>query len=200
MKTINFDKNKEAWMAYRHGKITGSTLADIVPKKNGDKKIGFWELVASRVADEPDWQNAMERGVELEHEAAVRFMLETDKELDTSLIMWEREDNPNIAISPDAVVIGENASVEIKCLSSARHLQAFFEQAIPSEYEHQARQYFVVNDELETLYFVFYDPRVKCKPFFFIKFAREDMEIDEYLSLEKKTLFEADEYVNRLMK
>ena len=41
--------------------------------------------------------------------------------MDGSLLLWTRDDNQNIAISPDGVVIGKKSSdeeaIEVKCLS-----------------------------------------------------------------------------------
>ena len=69
-----------------------------------------------------------------------------------------RDDDENIAVSPDGF-IGTTEAVECKCLSSARHIEALLTRAIPSEYEYQVLQYFIVNDKLEMLNFVCYDPR-----------------------------------------
>lgn len=143
----------------------------------------------------------MERGTRLEDEALERFSKETEKELDASLIMWTRDDNENIALSPDGVVVGEPEAVECKCLSSARHIEAFITKKIPAEYEEQALQYFIVNEKLEMLYFVFYDPRFpKGLDFFYIEILRAEKEEDIkfYLDYQKQTLDEVNEIVNKL--
>jgi len=48
-----------------------------------------------------------------------------------------------------------------------------------------------VNDKLETLHFVFYDPRMP-KPIFWIDIDREDLEdkIEEYFEAEKSAIEE----------
>jgi len=199
MKTIKFDEDRDAWFSYRRGKITGSKAGDITPKKNGDKKIGYYELIAERVAEAPDEQDPRERGNSLEKEAIMHFMVETGKEVDTSLLVWEREDDPSIAISPDGV-ISEKEGVEVKCLSSARHIECYLTQEIPSEYKFQALQYFIVNEKLQTLYFVFYDPRVLPKKFFTIEITRDQELVDTYLAEEKRTLFEINEDIKKLQK
>jgi putative phage-type endonuclease len=198
MKTLKFS-SKEEWLAARRGKITGSRLKDIVVKRGTGKKIGFYELIAERLGIAPDEENAMERGSRLESEAIEHFVKETDKKVDTSLVIWTRDDNDNIAISPDGF-IGKKEAVEVKCLSSARHIEALITNQVPDEYQMQATQYFVVNDALKTLYFVFYDPRILSKPFFTIEVKREDKEeeITEYLEYQKKTLDEVDAIVNQL--
>ena len=142
----------------------------------------------------------MDRGVRLEEEAIGRFAEETKKKIDTSLVIWTREDNENIAISPDGFV-GEKEAVEAKCLSSARHIEAYLTRKVPSEYEMQAIQYFIVNEKLERLYFSFYDPRMTGKlQFFFLEIKREEVseKIDEYLAYQQKTLEEVYRIVNEL--
>ena len=105
----------------------------------------------------------MERGSRLEKEAIERFEKETGNKVDGSLLLWTRDDNQNIAISPDGVVIGKKSSdeeaVEVKCLSASRHIEAYLTKAIPDDYEYQVLQYFIVNDHLKKLHFIFYDPR-----------------------------------------
>lgn len=198
MKTIKFD-TKEEWLAGRIGKITGSRLKDIVVKRGTGKKIGFYELIAERLGIPADGENPMDRGTRLESEAVEMFTKETGKKVDTNLYIWTRDDEESIAISPDGV-ISKTEALECKCLSSARHIEAFLTQEIPAEYEFQKLQYFIVNDKLETLYFAFYDPRLLAKPFFYITVKREDIqkEVDEYLDYQRKTLVEVNAIVNQL--
>jgi len=196
---IQLYQSKEEWMFARRGKITGSRLKDIVVKRGTGKKKGYYELIAERLAIEPDTEDVMARGNRLEPEAMERFIKETGKKVDTSLVIWSRDDNESIAISPDGF-IGKTEAVEVKCLSSASHIEAWLTQEIPSEYEMQVYQYFIVNDNLETLYLTFYDPRIPCKDFFFLTINRKDIQeqVDEYLEYQKTTLAEIDQIVNTL--
>ena len=158
MKTKTY-QNKEEWFDARLGKITGSRLKDLIVKRGTGKKIGYYELIAERIALPADNENPMDRGTRLEEEALLKFEEHTGKNVDNSLVIWEREDNEHIAISPDGI-INENEAVEVKCLSSARHIEALLTGELPSEYEYQRLQYFIVNENLKTLYWVFYDPRI----------------------------------------
>lgn len=201
---------REEWLYERRGKITGSRLKDVVAKRGNGKKIGFYELIAERLGLPPeDDENQMERGSRLESDAIDRFIAETSKEVDKSLILWTRDDNESIAISPDGVV-SETEAVEAKCLSSARHIEAYLTKKIPDEYEMQAIQYFIVNDKLETLHFVFYDPRFAmftdpASPtnkldYFTITIKRADAQaqVEEYLVYQRKLIAEVNEIVNQL--
>lgn len=212
MKTLNFrPSERDEWLAIRLGKITGSRLKDIVVKRGNGKKIGFYELIAEKLGLPPDTdENAMERGSRLEKDAIERFKTETGLDVDTSLLIWVREDNENIAISPDGVVVGKPEAVEAKCLSSARHIEAFLTKKIPSEYEMQALQYFIVNDDLQTLHFIFFDPRfsmftdpngsLQKLDYFEITVNRSDVQtqVDEMLTYEREVIAEVNEIVNKL--
>lgn len=198
MRTLKYE-DKDTWLLARRGKITGSRLKDIVVKRGTGKKIGYYELIAERLGIPPEDENAMSRGTRLECEAVDAFKAETGKEVDTSLVIWTRDENTSIAISPDGF-IGETEAVEAKCLSSARHIEAYLTQKVPDEYEFQKIQYFIVNDKLQTLYFCFYDPRILVKPFFYLTITRDDVqkEVDEYLEYQINTLKEVDQIVNEL--
>lgn len=201
MKILQFD-DRESWLNGRRTKITGSRLKDIVSVKGG-KKIGFYELIAERLAIPSDGENPMDRGTRLEEEAIKKFADETGKKVDTSLVIWMRDENESIAISPDGFVKHKKKiteAIECKCLASARHIEAFLTQKIPSEYEYQKLQYFIVNDDLEKLSFAFYDPRIPAKDFFVIEVYRSDVEEDiaTYLMYQKNILEEVNQIVNDL--
>ncbi len=200
---INKFETKEEWLLARRAKITGSRLKDIVVKRGNGKKIGFYELIAERLGVPADDENCMDRGTRLEPEAIERFMKETGKKVDTSLVIWERDDNSSIAASPDGYIKNKKkitGAVECKCLASSRHIEAFLTQEIPDEYQMQKLQYFITNDDLQTLYFCFYDPRILVKDFFIIEVHRKDIEADIafYLKYQQDVLHEVDSIVNHL--
>lgn len=188
--------DKESWLQARIGKITGSRVSDISLKRGGGYKKGFYELIAERVAI-PDTEgvpsNPMDRGTFLEPIALERFEKVIGKKVDGSLVIWKREDNEDIAVSPDGV-IGKTEAVECKCLNSASHIEAYLTGQILSDYEEQYTQYFVVNDKLKTLYFVFYDPRIPAKDFFYYTIKRGDIadKIEASLQHQLETLKEVE--------
>lgn len=189
MKIQKFE-DKEVWLEARRGRITGTRAGYLVSKRDSKPLKGYYELIAERVAIPHDGENVMDRGIRLEEEAVARFSKAYGKKVNTDLVIWSREDNSDIAISPDGS-IGKTEAVECKCLSSASHIEAFLTQQIPDEYWGQVIQYFVVNDKLKTLHFVFYDPRMP-KDFFWIDVKREDIQerIDGFLDMENRVLAE----------
>jgi hypothetical protein len=88
--------------------------------------------------------------------------------------MWVSDSNDSLAYSPDGIVSDEEV-VETKCLSSAEHLYIYYEKEIPTKYEKQNLQAFIVNDKLQTLHFVCYDPRIPALPIHSIIIKREDI-------------------------
>jgi putative phage-type endonuclease len=198
MKKLTF-QSREDWLNARRGKITGSRLKDIIVKRGTGKKIGYYELIAERIGLPADEENPMDRGTRLEEECIARYQGETGNKVNTDLVIWTRDDNDSIAVSPDGEIDREHA-VECKCLGSARHLEAYLTKEVPSEYAEQGIQYFIVNDDLQKLDFAFYDPRIPAIDFFIITLTREQLQdkIDEYLEYQKTTLKEIDEIVNQL--
>jgi len=199
-------ENQENWLDARKGKITGTRLKDIVVKRGTGYKIGFYELIAEKLAiPESEFdgyipnETPMNRGTRLQKYAMLRFEEETGKKVNGDIVMWSREDNSDIAISPDGVINDEEA-VEVKCLASSRHVEAFLTQKVPDEYEFQALQYFIVNEKLYTLYFIFYDPRIPAKDFFYLTINRSDVEEDivTYQAYQEKVLIEVEEIVKKL--
>ena len=192
---IDFDKKgtKES-LSVLLSPLSRANLTSKAPKK-----IGYYELIAERLAIPPDDENCMDRGTRLEDEAIAYFTADTGKDVCADLVIWEREDNSSIAISPDGY-IGMDEAVEIKCLGSARHIEALLTESIPKDYEEQVIQYFIVNDNLKTLHFIFYDPRLLAKPYFKFVVNRADVQekVTEYIELERKTIEEIDEIVLKL--
>lgn len=199
MKTIKFD-DRDEWLEARKTRITGSRLKDIVVLRGNEKKVGFWELLAERLCIEDGQdENPMQRGTDLEAEAIRAFTEHEGKEVNTDLVIWTRDDNESIAISPDGY-IDETEAVEIKCLASARHLEAYFTKKVPKDYWFQVLQYFIVNEKLEVLHLVMYDPRIPQKPYFKISVERSDVQedVDKYLEYQRKIIDEVNELANQL--
>lgn len=197
MRELKIEQNTPEWDKARLGKITGSKLKDIVAKRGTGEKLGFYQLIADRLAIIDESEDPMERGHTLEQEAINEFTKLTGKEVKRAG-MWVSSENENIACSPDGVV-NTTEAVEIKCLSASRHLQAYFTKEIPDEYEYQALQYFIVNPKLETLYFCFYDPRVIAKPFFYIEIKRDTEKVEEVKKIQLEKLAKVDELINQLI-
>lgn len=200
MKIERFE-DRWSWLEARRGKITGTKLHDVITYKGHTTKIGVYELMAERLGVSADGEDPAERGHRLEPEALKRFQKETGKKLNTEMVIWSREEEDDIAISPDGFTDDLTEAVDVKCLSSPKHLKAYFEKKLPEpEYEAQALQYFIVNEKLQRLYFAFFDPRLYKPDFFFLTIERKDKlnEIDHYHAKEAEILAYVREKVNEL--
>lgn len=203
MKIVPIDQNSEDWFEFRRGKISGSKLKDLVVKRGNGKKMGFYQLLADRLEDVADYEDPRDRGHRLEEDGLTAFEDKYSLAVNKNCGVWQSDINPNLIVSPDGGIEIDGqyvAAVEMKCLGGARHLQAVLENKIPGEYWEQAVQYFVINENLETLYFTFYHPLIPSVQLHVIELKRE--EVDEYAKeLEKfelEQLAEIDKLVERL--
>jgi len=201
MQVLNVEQNTEQWFELRKGKVTGSKK--IRPKRGNNRLDGFYELAADKLETGKEDMSATEQGHVLEPRAIAAFEELTGKTVETNM-MWISDDNPDIAISPDGAIKDKNGvyteATEVKCLAGKNYIRAVEENAVPSDYSDQALQYFVVNPDLKTLYFVFYDPYITAKPLHVIEMHRTEelqKEVDEYKAFQLKTLAEVNEIVER---
>lgn len=172
----------EEWKVWRLGKITGSRLKDII-SKNGRKVESYaliaesWIGSAALAEEEESAELAMQRGKRLEPEAIQRFKDETGKKVvwHNDDIGWESDGDNRIALSPDAS-IGITEAVEAKCLAAKRHIEVRITNKIPADHNYQKLQYFITNEKLRKLYFVFYHPLFpKGLDYFVIEVNRKDI-------------------------
>ena len=181
----------EEWKNARIGKITGTRLKDIVVLRGTEEKKGFYQLIAERLATpRPEGEDKMERGHELEVEAIELCEKEIGKKFNKDLVLWMRGDDNSIAISPDGFTEDLKEAAEVKCLSSADHIEAVLKNQYPDEYKFQVLQYFIVNEELKVLHFIMYDPSLSVHQYIRFEIKREDIkdEIEKYKEYERQKL------------
>lgn len=104
--------------------------------------IDFWKFLAETMAEQPDGENPMTRGHRLEPEnitLTLRQLGYEQKDCITDCGIWESDEDPRIACSPDAYQATENPTwaIECKSLGSAYHLQAVIPWMIHSKYIRQ---------------------------------------------------------------
>lgn len=170
MKIIEVEQGSSEWLSFREGKRTGTSIGKLFAKsrKTGEMYdtekplVTLYQKVAERLAegtgDDDGLESSRERGKELEQEAIDC----AEEKLNLKLIrggVWQADDDENHIESPDAYTKDLKTAVEIKCLSSARHIQAIVEDLPPQEYLAEYYNYFLVNEKLEKLYVFLYDPR-----------------------------------------
>lgn len=180
MQINNSEQRTPEWHEARQGKITGTGLGKITGTK-AKKDNYFYELLAERLSLESQKeQSDLQRGIDLEDKAIEEFEVKTGK-IVIKAGFCSRDDNPFIGNSPDGLIENNGKyteAVETKCPSSAKHLRYICENVVPEEYFAQCMQYFIVNDDLQTLYFVSYDDRIPNWELFIKELKREDYEDD----------------------
>ena len=164
MKIIEIEQGSDDWKQLREGRLTGTKIGSIYAKSRKQDEmfdtskhlLGFYELLAERLTDSDDLSSNIERGKALESEA----LEVASDELGIDFVrgnVWELDKNH--IESPDGYTDDLKMAIEIKCLSSARHIQAIYEDTPPQEYATEYANYFLVNGELEVLIVFLYDPR-----------------------------------------
>lgn len=108
--------------------------------KNKRLKVGieFWKFLAETMAEQPTNENPMERGHRLEPENILLTLQQLgyqQKDCVTDCGIWESDEDPRIACSPDAYQAATNPTWAIECKSfgSAYHLQAAIPWMIHSQ-------------------------------------------------------------------
>lgn len=108
--------------------------------KNKRLKVGidFWKFFAETMAEQPDGENPMERGHRLEPENILLTLHQLgykEKDCITDCGIWESDEDPRIACSPDAYQASERPTwaIECKSLGSAYHLQAVIPWMVHSQ-------------------------------------------------------------------
>nr|UVN08990.1 MAG: YqaJ-like viral recombinase domain protein [Bacteriophage sp.]UVN09288.1 MAG: YqaJ-like viral recombinase domain protein [Bacteriophage sp.] len=100
--------------------------------------IDFWKLLAETMAEQPDGEPPMARGHRLEPEN-IKLTLQQlgyqQKDCITDCGIWESDEDPRLACSPDAYQASETPTwaIECKSLGSAYHLQTVIPWMIHSQ-------------------------------------------------------------------
>lgn len=201
----NITQGTDEWLHLRKGKLTGTVLKAIMgtPKAKQD---AIYEMVYQRLRlglDPEDYENPMDRGTRLEPEARAMF------EFETGLSTYEigfitDDDNEHIAQSPDGYILGtdDTEALEIKCPGGKNYVKFWLTNAVPDDYYWQVIQYFVVNDKLQKLYFVGYNPDIPTHPMHVIEVKRESLqnEIKQARVDQVAFLTEVDKVLSKLVK
>ena len=131
----------------------------------------IYKLIAQRIAKpinpndyadripEGATYSAMLRGQILEDEARELISEKLGKKIIPGRV-WQSEENEYMICSPDGEIVDDTGkvseAVEIKCLDSWKVVKAYYEKHPPLDYEAQIIQYFLVNENLQKLYFCIY--------------------------------------------
>lgn len=191
MKKLDLIQGTPEWHQKRKTAVTGTVLKSLMGTPKA-RQEAVYECLANRltVGVEDEYENAMDRGTRLEPDAIAAFELETNKSVER-IGFCESDDNSAIAQSPDGYVrdTGDTEAVETKCMGGKNHIKMWLTNKVPDEYEWQVVQYFVVNEKLEKLHFVGYNPDIPVHPLHIIEVTRAEIEADIEKAREAQNIF-----------
>jgi putative phage-type endonuclease len=157
-------QGSEDWFKVRMGKITASKLSDLMKKtKYGESTYKTrlrMELAIERITGKsasPNFMNqAMYDGVEREPDCRKLFEAVTQKEV-ALCGSFDHPTIPNTSASPDGLLRGENAILEIKCPTHITHAKNLLSKTMDARYQHQV-QWQIQCTESDYGYFCSYHP------------------------------------------
>ena len=200
-------QGSDEWFAVRMGKITASKLGDLMRvTKYGESTYKTrlrMELAIERLTGKsasPNFMNkAMQDGVEREPDARKLFEAITGKEV-AECGSFDHPDIVNTSASPDGLIRGEDAVLELKCPTHITHAKNLLSEKMPKNYEYQV-QWQIACTESEYAYFASYHPdfpkELRLK---WVKVLRDNIMILEIEDEVRKFDVEVEELINQLKK
>ena len=172
------------WHALRIGKITSSRVAEIMKSDNLKvvdaliyekvcPDMAVWDAVDSYVSEAMQW------GTDHEGEACEEYTKATGIKLET-VGFCTHETFDYIAMSPDRFTPDRTGGIEVKCPNTKTHIRTIRMGGLPNEHKYQVYQYFLVNEKLQWLDFVCYDPRFTPRPLYINRITRNEIEPELY--------------------
>ena len=210
MRVLEVEQGSSEWLSFREGKRTGTSLGKLYAKSRKADELydttkpllTMYAKIAERLAegtgDDDGLESSRERGKELEAEAIAT----AEQKLGLKLIrgnVWQSDDENHIE-SPDAYTEDLKQAVEVKCLSSARHIMAIMTETPPQEYLAEYYNYFLVNDKLETLHIFLYDPRFLLEHLQWHSFEIHRKDITKQLERMAEIDAAAEQFINESVK
>jgi putative phage-type endonuclease len=177
-------QGSDEWKQLRLGKVTASRVSDVIAKtKSGysaSRANYMAQLIAERLTGtvaESYTNAAMQHGTETEPEARSAYEFYQGVAVEQVAFV----PHPKIeqaGCSPDGL-LGSDGLVEIKCPSTATHLETLLGKTVPGKYEAQM-QFQMACTGRQWCDFVSYDPRMPEHMRLFVKrLPRDDKRIKE---------------------
>ena len=195
-----YDQGTDEWLRERAGKVTASRIADLMAKtKTGwgaSRKTYMAQLITERLTGEaaPSFTNdAMRWGTETEPLARDAYRFATFASVEETGF-WTHPDIEQAGASPDGLV-GADGLVEIKCPTTATHLETLESEAIANKYALQM-QWQMACTGRAWCDFMSFDPRLPEPMQTWIKrIERDDEQIAEIESAVRDFLAELESRV-----
>lgn len=170
-----FEQRSDEWRTAKLVKIGGTRLKNVF---KSDNLTLIDELISEEGSDEADEiyvNTEMQRGIDLEPVAFELYQEVKGIELEESPNLCLADWSDLLCLSPDAFTLELEGAVELKCPKTKTHVKYIRMNKIPSEYIYQVYTYFLVNNDLEWLDFVSFDPRFKPQPMWVKRVTRDEI-------------------------
>ena len=144
IKTPIADMNHEEWLAERRKSIGGSEIGSILGMNPWQSAYSLW---AERTGRIPSFEGNLQSklGSFLEEFVARLFAETAGKQVQRTNYIYRNDEYPGLHASPDRLLVGENAGLEIKT-TSAYNSGKFKGVEFPQQYYAQAVQYMAVTE------------------------------------------------------
>ena len=198
-------QGSDEWFAVRMGKITASKLGDLMRvTKYGESTYKTrlrMELAIERLTGKsasPNFMNkAMQDGVEREPDARKLFEAITGKEV-ALCGSFDHPEIVNTSASPDGLIRGEDAVLELKCPTHVTHAKNLLSDKMPKNYEYQV-QWQIACTGSEYAYFASYHPDFPKD--LRLKFVKVEKDVKLIAELEKAVRefdVEVEDLINKI--
>lgn len=174
MEYDKIEQGTEDWLRIKWGKIGGSNAHGLlIESEKLETKIISEHIESFELDIDSFTSPEMQRGIELEPEAAKAVALKLGIPLET--VGWIQHDKIDIlGVSPDRLSGDRTIAVEIKCPSKERHTETVISNRIPHDNISQCIHYFTCIPKLQTIYFCSFRPE-SMVPLVLIKLTRNDL-------------------------
>lgn len=182
MTLADLEQGSDEWLRARLGRVTASRVCDVIAKTKsgwGASRANYAaQLIAERLTGEPlpSFTNAaMQHGTATEPEARQAYSFRQDVDV-AQVGFVEHPTIPMSGCSPDGL-IGSEGLVEIKCPSSATHIDTLLRQKVPEKYLVQIAWQLACYPERRWADYASYDPRLPESMRLFVKRVDRDDEL-----------------------
>ena len=200
-------QGSEEWFAVRRGKITASRLSDLMKKtKYGESTYKTklrMELAIERItgksASNVVMNQAMHDGIEREPDARMLFEAVTGKEV-ALCGSFDHPEIVNTSASPDGLLRGENAILEIKCPTAVTHARNLMADGMDKRYLYQVAWQMACTESTHG-YFASYHPDFPTD--LRLKYVRVERDDDLILDISKAVRqfdMEVEDLINNIKK
>lgn len=188
------------WFAARLGKATGSNFAHILAKTKAGaegamRKNYRAQLVVERLTGqrEEGFQNdAMKWGTDTEPLAKFAYTMKTFRNIED--VGFVEHETLMAGVSPDGLV-GEDGLIEIKCPTTANHIETLRGGKVPTQYIPQVQGQMWITGR-KWCDFVSFDPRLpESAQLFVTRVERDEAYIENLIAEVTQFLAEVDEEV-----